>query len=57
MVSKRLLAFAANSYGFKKRTLHFISGSTNQIYCFQKKKMVYPAVFPAARGTDASDKS
>ena len=36
MVSKRLLAFAAKSYGFKKRTLHFISGSTNQIYSFQK---------------------
>jgi len=36
MVSKRLLAFAANSYGFKKRTLHFISESTNQIYSFQK---------------------
>jgi len=36
MVSKRLLARAAHSYGFKKRTLHFISGSTNQIYSFQK---------------------
>ena len=36
MVSKHLLAFAANSYGFKRRTLNFISGSTNQIYCFQK---------------------
>ena len=36
MVSKRLLARAADSYGFKKRTLHFISESTNQIYRFQK---------------------
>ena len=36
MVSKRLLARAAHSYGFQKRTLHFISESTNQIYSFQK---------------------
>ncbi|MCL2300698.1 MAG: phosphotransferase [Firmicutes bacterium] len=41
MVSKRLLARAAESYGFKKRTLHFISESTNQIYRFQKDGKCY----------------
>jgi len=41
VVSKRLLTRVADSYGFKKRTLKFISESTNQIYSFQKDKKHY----------------
>ena len=54
MVSKRLLAFAANGYGFKKRTLHFISESTNQIYCFQKKGKWYILRFSQRPAEQAS---
>ena len=41
MVSRKLLSFAAKNYGFKKSTLQFISGSTNQIYSFQKNDKRY----------------
>lgn len=36
MVSEELLTYAANSYGFNKSTLNFISDSTNQVYKFSK---------------------
>jgi Ser/Thr protein kinase RdoA (MazF antagonist) len=36
MVTESLLGFAADNYGFDKSSPRFISGSTNQIYAFQK---------------------
>jgi len=41
MVSDNLLKFAAENYEFDKKTLHFISDSTNQIYIFQKDAKNY----------------
>lgn len=41
MVSEELLTYAANSYGFDKSTLKFISDSTNQVYMFSKNEKGY----------------
>ena len=41
MVSDSLLTFAAENYGFDKKSLHFISDSTNQIYSFAKNDKNY----------------
>ena len=45
MVSENLQEYAAKTYGFDKGNLHFISDSTNQIYCFQKDGKTYALRF------------
>ena len=45
MVSNNLLEFAAKKYGFNKEKLHFISESTNQVYCFEKDGKSYALRF------------
>ena len=41
MVSDRLLDFASENYRFDKSTLHFITGSTNQVYAFKRDGVDY----------------